>query len=190
MEELLINEIHEQPKTVQNLIDREFGNTIKIAASIHNKFDSMFIAARGTSDNAARYAKYIMGVFNHIPVGLAAPSLYTVFEQPPKLSRTLVVGISQSGQSPDILSVVKNAKKQGQVTLAVTNDENSPIGKTADHVLPLHCGKEKSVAATKTYTASLAALAMLSIGLDKDLAKGKSTEIYSAIAGTNNHICA
>lgn len=174
MEELLINEISEQPKIIQNLIDTESDNITKIADSINNKFDSMLIAARGTSDNAARYAKYILGAFNQIPVGLATPSLYTVFKKPPKLSRTLVVGISQSGQSPDIISVIEDANKQGQTTLCITNEEDSPLAKEADHVIPLHCGKEKSVAATKTYTSSLTSLALLSIALNKDSGREKA----------------
>jgi glucosamine--fructose-6-phosphate aminotransferase (isomerizing) len=128
----------------------------------------MLIAARGTSDNAARYAKYILGSFNQIPVALAAPSLYTVYKKPPKLSRTLVVGISQSGQSPDIIAVLENARKQNQTTLCITNDPNSPLAQITDHVIPLHCGKEQSVAASKTFTSSLTALAMLSIALEKD----------------------
>lgn len=174
MKEFLINEINQQPQTIQNLIDTEFDHITDIASSIENNFDAMLIAARGTSDNAARYAKYLMGVYNQIPVGLAAPSLYTVFEKPPKLSRTLVVGISQSGQSPDIISVIKDANKQGQATLCITNEANSPLAQEADHVIPLRCGKEESVAATKTYTASLAAMAMLSIALDQNADREKA----------------
>jgi glucosamine--fructose-6-phosphate aminotransferase (isomerizing) len=126
------------------------------------------IAARGTSDNAARYAQYIFGAFNRVPVALATPSLYTVYEEPPKLSDALVIGISQSGQSPDIVSVVENAKSQGQTTLCITNQPDSPLGHAADFVIPLHCGDEKAVAATKTYTSSLTALAMLSTAMSGD----------------------
>lgn len=174
MDEILINEIAEQPKIIQNLIDSEFNHIKNIAQSFQNKFDHMLIAARGTSDNAARYAKYILGSFNQIPVGLATPSLYTIYEKPPVLNNTLVVGISQSGQSPDILSVIETAKKQGQITLCITNDANSPLGKMADYVIPLHCGKERSVAATKTYTSSLTAIAMLSIALAEDQERERS----------------
>jgi len=167
MADILIKEITEQPKIVRKLISTEFSRIKKIAALIKDEFDYTLIAARGTSDNAARYAQYIFGAYNHIPVGLATPSLYTVYKKPPKLSNTLVIGISQSGQSPDIVSVLENAKVQGQKTLCITNDSESPLAQNSDFVIPLHCGKELAVAATKTYTASLASLAMLSSALSE-----------------------
>lgn len=174
MAEILIGEIKEQPKIIQKLIDSEFSHVRKIAASIKGKFNYALIAARGTSDNAARYAQYIFGAYNHIPVALATPSLYTVYKQPPHISNALVIGISQSGQSPDIVSVLEEAKKQGQLTLCITNEPDSPLAKTSDFVLPLHANKELAVAATKTYTASLTALAMLSCALDEDSHREKS----------------
>jgi len=167
MTDILIKEISEQPNILRKLISSEFTRIRKIAALIKDKFDYTLIAARGTSDNAARYAQYIFGAYNHIPVGLATPSLYTVYKNPPKLSNTLVIGISQSGQSPDIVSVLEDAKAQGQKTLCITNDPKSPLANTSDYVIPLQCGKELAVAATKTYTASLAALAMLACALSE-----------------------
>ena len=125
----------------------------------------MLIAARGTSDNAARYAQYVFGAYNHIQVALATPSLYTLYGTPPDLRGALVVGISQSGQSPDIVSVLTAGRAQGRPTLAITNEPNSPLAQAADWVLPLGCGVERAVAATKTYTTSLAALALLSTAL-------------------------
>ena len=174
MSEILIKEITEQPNIIQNLLDTEFSNIKGVAKTIEGKFDNMLIAARGTSDNAARYAKYILGAFNQIPVGLATPSLYTVYKKPPKLTNTIVVGISQSGQSPDIISVLENAKNQGQPTLCITNKPDSPLGKMADFVLPLNCGEELAVAATKSYTTSLTTLAMLSIALANDSEREKA----------------
>jgi glucosamine--fructose-6-phosphate aminotransferase (isomerizing) len=135
------------------------------------------IAARGTSDNAARYAQYLFGAYNGLSVGLAAPSLFTLYAAAPRLSRALTIGISQSGRSPDIVAVVAEAKKQGGVTLAITNDPASPLAQAADHTIPLTVGEEKSVAATKTYTNQLMALAMLSAALADD--KTRRSELDS-----------
>ncbi len=174
MSEILIKEINEQPHIIQKLIDTETNEIKKIADKIKGKFNYAMIAARGTSDNAARYAQYIFGAFNQIPVALATPSLYTVYKKPPVLSDALVIGISQSGQSPDIIAVLEHAKELGQTTLCITNDPNSPMGNLADFVIPLHCGKEKAVAATKTYTASLTTLAMLSVAMAGDKQREKA----------------
>ena len=86
-----------------------------------------FIAARGTSDNAARYASYLWGAMNQLPVTLATPSLFSLYQQPPRLRNALVIGISQSGQSPDIVNVLAEGKRQGQPTLAITNEPDSPL---------------------------------------------------------------
>ena len=122
------------------------------------------IAARGTSDNAARYAKYVWGTELHIPVTLAAPSLYTRYASPPRLDGAVVVGISQSGQSPDLLAVLAEARRQSRPTIAIVNEVDSPLAELADVVVPLHAGRERSVAATKSYTTSLLAIAMIAGG--------------------------
>ena len=125
----------------------------------------MFLAARGTSDNAGRYANYLLGARNGLPLALATPSLFTYYKQPPKLKDALVIGISQSGQSPDIVSVLAEARRQGCLTLTITNEVSSPLAAVSDFVLPLGAGKEKAVAATKTYTCELMAIALLSTAL-------------------------
>jgi len=131
------------------------------------------IAARGTSDNAVRYAKYLLGAANGLPVALAAPSLFTVYRRPPRLEGALVIGISQSGASPDIVSVVEEGRRQGALTLAITNTPGSPMADAAEQAILLHAGEEKSVAATKTYTTSLAAVAALSAALAEDEARAR-----------------
>jgi glucosamine--fructose-6-phosphate aminotransferase (isomerizing) len=98
-------------------------------------------------------------------VALAAPSMFSLYQSPPALKRALVVGISQSGQSPDIVGVVQEGRRQGAPTLAVTDDPGSPLAEAADFVLFTDTGTEKSIAATKTYTAQLLAIAMISVGL-------------------------
>ena len=128
-------------------------------------FDHVLIAARGTSDNAARYCQYLWGARNQLLVSLAAPSLYGVYQSPPRLEGALIMGISQSGESPDLLTVLSEAKKQGSPTLSLTNKPGSPMARMADCHVDLGAGPELAVAATKSYTAQLVALASLSAGI-------------------------
>ena len=162
---ILEHEIFEQPSVVSKLLINENGRVQKIAEDLKGKFEYILIAARGSSDNAARYAQYLFGKFNHLPVALATPSLFTIYQQAPLLTGALVIGISQSGQSPDIVQVIREAHKQKQPTIAITNELKSPLAESADHVINLHAGEEHAIAATKTYTASLTALALLSAQL-------------------------
>ena len=165
---ILDNEIHEQPCVISELLKEEFDNVARIASNLRGNFKYVVIAARGTSDNAARYAQYLFGAHNHLQVALATPSLFTLYGNPPDLSESLVIGISQSGQSPDIVSVLTEAKKQGRPTLSITNLADSPLAQASDYILPLHAGPERAIAATKTYTASLAALALFSAHLEQN----------------------
>ncbi|NLG97688.1 MAG: SIS domain-containing protein [Chloroflexi bacterium] len=163
---VLHDEIFEQPACIRQFLDQEAGAVNAIGQALKERpFDYIFIAARGTSDNAARYGQYLFGTANRLPVALAGPSLFTVYAMPPVLNRALIIGISQSGQSPDIVSVVEEGRRQGAPTVAITNDPESPLAKTAEYHIHLEVGKERSVAATKTYTAELAAVALLSISL-------------------------
>jgi glucosamine--fructose-6-phosphate aminotransferase (isomerizing) len=128
----------------------------------------MLLPPADPNDNAARYGQYLLGAHNRLPVALATPSLFSVYGEPPRLEGCLVIGISQSGQSPDIVAVLAEGRRQGAPTLAITNDTGSPLAAEADHVIPLHAGEERAVAATKTYTTELAALALLSCALGGD----------------------
>ena len=165
---ILEQEIREQPSVVQRVLDQERSNVAGLTDNLRGKFDYVLIAARGTSDNAARYAQYLFGAHNHLQVALATPSLYTSYCTPPSLKGALVVGISQSGRSPDIIAVIDEGKRQGRPTLVVTNEPQSPLAQAADYVINLRAGPERAVAATKTYTASLAALALVSCVLAQD----------------------
>ena len=166
---ILQEEIRQQPQVLMTLLDRETENVLRIAAELRARsVKYVIVAARGTSDNAARYGQYLFGAYNRLPVGLATPSLYSIYGQPPRLEDSLVIGISQSGQSPDIVAVLEEGQRQGVPTLAVTNDPGSPLAENSDYVIPVHAGEERAVAATKTYTAQLMALALLSCGLDPD----------------------
>src|SRR5579863_8508866 len=154
----LEQEIRSQPEVIARLLDRETQHVSQIVAQLPH-FNYVLIAARGSSDYAATYATYAWASLAGYPVALATPSLHTLYHLSPRLEGALVVGISQSRQSPDIVAVLEEGKRQGRPTLAITNDGSSPLAALADHVVELHAGTEQSVAATKTYTAELAALA-------------------------------
>ncbi len=158
----LRSEIFEQPAVLERLLRTQRDRVGEMADAIRSRgVRSVFIAARGTSDNAALYGKYLWGSFNGLPVALAAPSLFTIYRTPPRLDGALVVGVSQSGQSPDIVGVVEEGRRQGSLTLAITNDPSSPLAGVADMVLDTGAGPERAVAASKTYTAQLLAIALL-----------------------------
>jgi len=168
----LQEEIAQQPGVIERLLHEGKADTQALAAVIR-AHDPAFvcIAARGTSDNAARYAQYLFGHALALPVMLATPSLHTLYRQPPELSRALVIGISQSGAAEDVRRVLADAKRQGALTVALTNVDDSPLATSAAHHLPLRAGQETSVAATKTYTAQLTLIAMLASALAGDSAR-------------------
>ena len=169
---------------LRRLIDAEYPNISAIAEEVRaREVEYVLIAARGTSDNAATFAKYLFGTMNRLPVALAAPSLYTVYGSPPRLRNALVLAISQSGMSPDIVSVVKDARRQGMFTIALTNTPGSALARAAERTILCRAGEERSVAATKTYTAQLTALAMLSVALSEDEERLRSLrEVPKAVA--------
>lgn len=160
-------EIREQPDVAARLLRTAPPVVAAVAAEMrHRGVSLVVIAARGTSDHAAVYAQYVLGARNGLPVALAAPSLFSLYDASPRYRDALVIGLSQSGRSPDVVGVVAAARAQGALTLAITNVPSSPLGDAAEHVLDLEAGDERSVAATKTYTAELLAVALLSAALD------------------------
>lgn len=165
----LRQEIFEQPQVLQALLDTQWDAVTSIARQLQQReIRYIFLAARGTSDHAGLYAKYLWGEANRLPIALAAPSLFTLYDTPPRLEGALVVGISQSGQSPDIVAVLAEGRRQGCPTLAITNTPASPLAEAAEFVIDVHAGVEKAVAATKTYTAQLMVEVMLSLCLTPD----------------------
>ena len=153
------------------------------------------IAARGTSDHAAVYAQYAFGVQAQLAVALAVPSVISRYGAQPRMGQALVLGVSQSGRSPDVVSVVAEGRRQGAITAAITNDPDSPLAEAAEWALPLLAGPELSVAATKTYTAELLVIAMLAAALSNrseardelggvPAAMRKALEAEDAAAGT------
>ncbi|MGQ0848176.1 MAG: SIS domain-containing protein [Actinomycetota bacterium] len=165
----LWGEIASQPEVLTSLAARyrsQVDMTVRWLSD--RQFDHVMIAARGTSDNAARYAQYLWGARNRLHVSLAAPSLYGIYQSPPRLDGALVLGISQSGESPDLLAVLREGRDQGRPTMSITNHPDSPMAAIADCHFDLGAGPELAVAATKSYTAELFALAALSAGLTGD----------------------
>jgi glucosamine--fructose-6-phosphate aminotransferase (isomerizing) len=163
-------EIAEQPEVASRLLRQSRDVVAAIGARIREvRPRGYVIAARGSSDHAALYAKYLFGVRNRALVALAAPSLFTHYARPPVLEGQCVIGISQSGASPDVVSVIEEARRQGALTIAISNEADSPLGRAAEYVLTLEAGEERSVPASKTYTASVLALALISQAVDQDV---------------------
>jgi glucosamine--fructose-6-phosphate aminotransferase (isomerizing) len=167
----LETELREQPEALARLLERQV-TAAREAANLFRGRDLRYllIASRGSSSNVARYAQYLLGRAHRVPVMFATPSLYTIYGQPPRLDGGLVIGISQSGASPDVVAVLAEAREQGRPTLALTNDVASPLALTAEAVLPLEAGEEHAVAATKTYLNSLGAVALLFAEIGNDAA--------------------
>jgi glutamine---fructose-6-phosphate transaminase (isomerizing) len=163
----LHDEILEQPEVARRLLIGQRAAVAGIAAAIADRdIDLVLIAARGSSDHAAIYAQYLFGALHRIPVALAAPAITSVYGVTPRLEHALVIGISQSGRSPDVVGVLDAARSQGAPTIAITNDPVSALGRASDHVIDIGAGQERATAATKTYTMSLLAVAMLVAAID------------------------
>jgi glucosamine--fructose-6-phosphate aminotransferase (isomerizing) len=178
---LLERELREQPAALARLLERQGQHADELAALLRRRdVRYLLIASRGSSSNAARYAQYLLGRASRVPVAFATPSLYTLYEQPPRLDGALVVGISQSGESPDVKAVVDEARRQGRPTIALTNKPGSPLALAAEAVLPLEAGDERSVAATKTYLNSLGAIALLFAASTRDEQARRELELIPA----------
>jgi glucosamine--fructose-6-phosphate aminotransferase (isomerizing) len=165
----LSQEIGAQPAITARLLRELPADLAPLAAAAREqRIRYVVVAARGSSDHAAIYAQYALGALARLPVALATPSLFSRYATPPRVEGALVIGISQSGQSPDVVAVIEEARHQGAVTAAMTNDPGSPLAAAAEHPLDLRAGTEQSVAATKTYTAELMVIAMLAVALGDD----------------------
>src|SRR2546421_6128232 len=156
-------ELREQPVALERFLAAETARANEIARGlVRDDIRYLLVVSRGSSSNVARYLQYLFGTVNRLTVAFATPSLYTVYDAPPELGSSAVIGISQSGASPDVVALLEEARRQPRPTLAVTNRPHSPLAQSADWVLPLHAGEERAVAATKTYLNSIAAVALLS----------------------------
>lgn len=169
---LMWNEIMEQPESLRRCLD---ANYLKIKEFVRfikkSELDLICIAARGTSDHAGLFAKYVFEIANGIPISLSAPSVTTVYEGKIKYKNTLMIGISQSGMAEDVIEVMRHGRKQSCITVGITNDCNSPIAKEATYHFSCEAGLEKSVAATKTFLAQMLILSIISAEWADDHAK-------------------
>lgn len=154
-------EIDQQPGIFDGLLARRDGIASVAAAIAARKPRFVLLAARGSSDHAALYAKYLTEVLLELPAGLVSPSTTTLYGSKPDLRDVLVVSVSQSGGSPDLLEVTESARARGALTVAVTNTASSPLNAAAELSVDVGAGVEQAVAATKTYSATLLALYLL-----------------------------
>lgn len=154
-------EVAEQPAVLAGLVDRrtDIAEVARRIAARPPRF--ALLAARGSSDHAALYAKYLIEVLLGLPAGLVSPSTATLYGAKPDLRDVLLISVSQSGGSPDLLEVTEAARRQGALTVSVSNTPSSPLHGAAELAVDIGAGPESAVAATKTYTATLMALYLL-----------------------------
>ncbi len=185
---LMLQEIREQPQALQRTLSYGMDAVQRVASEVKARnVQFIVLAARGTSDHAALYGQYLFQFVNGIPVALATPSLYTLYRASLQLQQAMVIGISQSGESPDIVEVVAQARRAGALAVGITNDEHSSLATTAEYTLLCYAGQERSVAATKTYTTTCAALAMLSASMSGGEALRNSIERIPDIVAAALH---
>ncbi len=162
----MLAEILEQPAALARTLKAQIPAVKKLQRALAVRRPALIVlAARGTSDNAAQFARYLLEIETGIPVSLAAPSINTLYGAQVNLANALVIAISQSGESTDTNFVLESAKKQGALTVGITNEAGSTLANLADHVLLVRAGKERSVAATKTYTGQLLSVYLLAYAL-------------------------
>ena len=172
-------EIAEQPRVVRRLLEEGWPEARSLGRALA-RVEHVTLVARGSSDNAATYGKYLLESVAGVVTALAAPSLVTRYRAPPSYARGAVIGISQSGSSTDVAAVVAEGRRAGAVTIALTNRPRSPLGRSAEHVFALRAGPERAVAATKTYTATCVGLALLAATTAE--ARGRSALSLAGLA--------
>jgi glucosamine--fructose-6-phosphate aminotransferase (isomerizing) len=162
----MLDEIRQQPEALARTLAGEVRHAGRFRKLLEGKRPRLVVlVARGTSDNAALFGRYLLEITTGIPVSLAAPSIATLYEAPIDYRDTLVVGISQSGESTDTNLVLERARTAGALTLGITNERASSLARLAEHVFLVRAGHERSVAATKTYTGQILVLYLLAYAL-------------------------
>ncbi|HET6863039.1 MAG TPA: SIS domain-containing protein [Pyrinomonadaceae bacterium] len=174
----MLSEITEQPKALAKTISEERNKLASLGKLLKSReIDLIVLVARGSSDNASLFGRYLLEITTGIPVSLSAPSVHTIYNAKLKLDHALVVGVSQSGEGEDINRVLENARSSGAFTVGITNEPNSSMTKLVDETLLTHGGRERSVAATKTFTGQMLLFYMLA----SELASGKLSFNYEVI---------
>lgn len=162
----MLEEIREQPVALERTLRMGLKPAAGLARAVELKRPQLIVlAARGTSDNAAQFGRYLLEIMTGIPVSLAAPSLTTLYGAKVDLRNALIVAISQSGESTDTNLVLERGREQGALTVGITNEPDSSLAKLAEHVFFVRAGRERSVAATKTYTGQVMLLYLLAHAL-------------------------
>ncbi len=175
----MLQEIAEQPAALERTIREEQSRVHRLGAFLKERdVDLIVLVGRGSSDNAALFGRYLLEITTGIPVSLSAPSVYTLYQARLKLSRALVVGVSQSGEGEDINLVLEKARAAGAYTVGITNEAQSTMTGIVDETLLMHGGRERSVAATKTYTGQMLLFYMLAAALSDS---GAAAPRYEAI---------
>src|SRR5712692_3481355 len=168
---LMLAEIKQQPAALERTLRREGHRIARFADSVSKRGVRLIVlVARGSSDNAAQFGRYLLEISTGIPVTLAAPSIFTLYQAPFHFDDVLVVALSQSGESTDTNLVLERAREQGACTIGVTNEASSALARIAEHLFLVHAGREKSVAATKTYTGQLLMLYLIAYALGAKIA--------------------
>lgn len=179
----MLQEIAEQPAVLERTIAAEYDKYRLLGQFLRKQqIRLIVIVARGSSDNASLFGRYLLEVTTGIPVSLAAPSVYTLYNAKVDLSNALVIGVSQSGEGADINQVIESAKASGAYTLGITNEAESTMARIADEALLIHAGREKSVAATKTYTGQMLHFYMLARQLAENKLQFERIPEYAAQA--------
>jgi glucosamine--fructose-6-phosphate aminotransferase (isomerizing) len=171
-------EIRQQPASIERTLKAEWRSVERLRSHLEaHRPRFIVLAARGTSDNAAQFGRYLLEITTGIPASLAAPSVYTLYNAKVDLRDALVVAISQSGESTDTNLVLERAKEAGAMTIGITNEPESALARIAEHTFLVRAGKERSVAATKTYTGQLFVLYLLAYALGAPLRQDDLKEL-------------
>ncbi len=176
----MLEEIRQQPEALARTLAEEWQGIENLKVLFARERPRLIVlAARGTSDNAAQFGRYLLEITTGIPVSLAAPSISTLYGARLDYRGALVVAISQSGESTDTNVVLQKAREAGAVTIGISNEAGSTLAAIAQHVILVRAGKEQSVAATKTYTGQIMAFYLLAYALGADLKKSDLEQIPS-----------
>lgn len=174
----MLAEIAEQPSVLERTIAAERSKIAKLAQTLKSRdIDLIVLVARGSSDNAALFGRYLLEITTGIPVSLSAPSVHTMYGARLRLDHALVIGVSQSGEGEDINRVLESARRGGAYTVGITNEPDSAMTRLVDEALLTHGGRERSVAATKTFTGQMVLFYMLAA----ELAQNSPSFSYDAI---------
>lgn len=180
----MLEEIRQQPAALERSLSSELARVEKFKKIVGKQRPRLIVlVARGTSDNAALFGRYLLEITTGIPVSLAAPSISTVYQARIDYRDALVVAISQSGESTDTNLVLERARAQGALTLGITNESGSSLARLAEHVFHVRAGKEQSVAATKTYTGQMLMMYLLAYALGAKIRIADLERLPEAVEG-------